>query len=57
MTRHENKTLESQHLVLDEGLFINCTFKSCSLECPSSDVPPGTVRGRSSDNSGDREAG
>lgn len=38
MTRHDGKTFEGQHLVLDEGVFINCTFKNCSLEYSGGDV-------------------
>ena len=38
MTRHENTTFESQHVVLDEGVFINCIFKNCSLEYSGADV-------------------
>ena len=32
MTRHENKVFENRHLVLDDGVFVNCTFRNCSLE-------------------------
>ena len=38
MNRHENKTFENQHLVLDDAVFINCVFKNCSLEYSGSDV-------------------
>jgi len=38
MNRHEGKTFENQHLVLDEGVFINCIFKNCSLEYSGGDV-------------------
>jgi len=38
MTRYEEKTFESQHLVLDDGVFINCKFKNCSLEYSGGDV-------------------
>ncbi len=38
MTRHENKVFENQHLVLDDGVFVNCTFKNCSLEYSGGDV-------------------
>ncbi len=38
MTRHENKVFENQHIVLDEGVFVNCTFKNCSLEYAGGDV-------------------
>ncbi len=38
MNRHENKTFENQHLVLDDGVFINCVFKNCSLEYSGGDT-------------------
>lgn len=38
MNRFESKVFENQHLVLDEGVFINCTFKNCSLEYSGGDV-------------------
>ena len=38
MVRHENKIFENQHLVLDDGVFVNCTFKNCSLEYSGGDV-------------------
>ena len=38
MNRHESKVFENQHLVLDEGVFINCTFRNCSLEYSGGDV-------------------
>jgi hypothetical protein len=38
MNRYEGKTFESQHVVLDEGVFINCKFKNCSLEYSGGDV-------------------
>jgi hypothetical protein len=38
MNRHENKVFENQHLILDEGVFVNCTFKNCSLEYSGGDV-------------------
>ena len=38
MLRHENKTFENQHLVLDDGVFINCVFKNCSLEYSGGDT-------------------
>ncbi len=38
MTRHENVVFENQHVVLDEGVFVNCTFKNCSLEYAGGDV-------------------
>ena len=38
MTRHENTIFENQHLVLDDGVFVNCTFKNCSLEYSGGNV-------------------
>ncbi len=38
MTRYEGKTFENQHLVLDDGVFINCIFRNCSLEYSGGDV-------------------
>ncbi|HMD99200.1 MAG TPA: hypothetical protein VKM93_17975 [Terriglobia bacterium] len=38
MNRYENETFEKRHVVLDDGVFINCTFKSCSLEYSGGDV-------------------
>jgi len=38
MNRYENKVFENQHVVLDDGVFINCTFKNCSLEYSGGDV-------------------
>lgn len=38
MNRHENKVFESQHVILDDGVFVNCTFKNCSLEYSGGDV-------------------
>lgn len=38
MNRHENKVFESQHVILDDGVFVNCTFKTCSLEYSGGDV-------------------
>ncbi len=38
MTRHENTVFENQHVVLDDGVFVNCTFKNCSLEYAGGDV-------------------
>lgn len=36
--RKPNQTIENQHIVLDEGVFINCIFKNCSLEYSGGDV-------------------
>ena len=38
MTRHENESFENQHIVLDEGVFIDCKFKNCSLEYSGGDT-------------------
>ena len=38
MNRTENQTFENQHIVLDDGVFINCIFKNCSLEYSGGDV-------------------
>ncbi len=38
MHRHETETFEKQHLVLDDGVFINCVFRDCSLEYSGGDV-------------------
>jgi len=38
MIRHEKESFESQHLVLDERVFIDCVFKNCSLEYSGGDV-------------------
>ena len=38
MTRHENKVFENQHLVLDDCVLVNCTFRNCSLEYAGGDV-------------------
>ena len=38
MTRHEKESFEGQHVVLDDGVFIDCTFKNCSLEYSGGDV-------------------
>jgi hypothetical protein len=38
MKRFVGETFENQHLVLDDGVFINCVFKTCSLEYSGGDV-------------------
>lgn len=38
MTRHEKESLENRHVVLDDGVFIECTFKNCSLEYSGGDT-------------------
>jgi hypothetical protein len=38
MTRHEKKSFEGKHVILDEGVFTDCTFKNCSLEYSGGDA-------------------
>ena len=38
MNRYENQTFENQHVILDEGVYVNCKFKNCSLEYSGGDV-------------------
>ncbi len=38
MTRFEDRTFENQHVILDDGVFVNCVFKNCSLEYSGGDV-------------------
>ncbi len=38
MIRHEGKVFESEHIILDEGIYVNCKFKNCSLEYSGGDV-------------------
>ena len=38
MNRYEGKVFEKQHVVLDDGVYINCTFRNCSLEYSGGDV-------------------
>src|SRR5579862_2285928 len=38
MNRFENQTFENQHVILDEGVYVNCKFKNCSLEYSGGDV-------------------
>ena len=45
MTRHEKETFEGQHIVLDEGVFIECNFKNCSLEYSGGDTYVQNCRG------------
>jgi hypothetical protein len=45
MTRHEKETLEGKHVVLDDGVFIDCTFKNCSLEYSGGDTYVQNCRG------------
>jgi hypothetical protein len=45
MTRHEKEAFEGQHVVLDEGVFIECSFKNCSLEYSGGDTYVQNCRG------------
>jgi hypothetical protein len=47
MTRHENITFENQHVILDDGVFVSCTFKNCSLEYSGGDVYVQNCQGES----------
>ena len=47
MTRYEDKTFENQHVNLDEGVFVNCVFKNCSLEYSGGDVYVQNCQGES----------
>src|SRR5579872_3098197 len=47
MTRYENRTFENQHVILDDGVFVNCTFKNCSLEYSGGDVYVQNCQGES----------
>ena len=38
MNRNENQVFENQHVVLDDGVYVNCKFKNCSLEYSGGDV-------------------
>jgi hypothetical protein len=38
MIRNENRVFENEHIVLDDGVFVNCTFKNCSLEYSGGDT-------------------
>ncbi len=38
MNRYEKQVFENQHVILDEGVYVNCTFKNCSLEYSGGDV-------------------
>jgi hypothetical protein len=38
MNRFENQTFENQHVILDDGVYVNCKFKNCSLEYSGGDV-------------------
>lgn len=45
MTRHEKESFENKHVVLDEGVFIDCNFKNCSLEYSGGDTYVQNCRG------------
>ena len=45
MIRHEKESFEGKHIVLDEGVFIDCTFKNCSLEYSGADTYVQNCRG------------
>jgi len=47
MNRYENETFEKRHVVLDDGVFISCTFKNCSLEYSGGDVHVQNVQAES----------
>jgi len=47
MTRYEDRTFENQHVILDEGVFVNCVFKNCSLEYSGGDVYVQNCQGES----------
>ena len=38
MNRYENQVFENQHVILDDGVYVNCKFKNCSLEYSGGDV-------------------
>lgn len=38
MARGKNESYECQHIILDDGLFINCTSKNCGLEYSGGDT-------------------
>jgi hypothetical protein len=38
MNRFENQAFENQHVILDDGVYVNCKFKNCSLEYSGGDV-------------------
>lgn len=48
MTRHEKETLEGKHVILDDGVFIDCTFKNCSLEYSGGDTYVQNCKGENS---------
>jgi len=38
MNRYESQVFENQHVILDDGVYVNCKFKNCSLEYSGGDV-------------------
>jgi hypothetical protein len=38
MNRFENQVFENSHVILDDGVYVNCKFKNCSLEYSGGDV-------------------
>ena len=38
MVRYEDKVFEREHVVLDDAIFINCTFKESTLEYSGGDI-------------------
>lgn len=38
MRRYEGQVFEHEHVVLDNSIFINCTFKDCTIEFSGGDV-------------------
>jgi hypothetical protein len=45
MTRHEKENFDGKHVVLDEEVFIECSFKNCSLEYSGGDTYVQNCRG------------
>lgn len=45
MTRYEKESFEGRNVVLDEGVFIECNFKNCSLEYSGGDTYVQNCRG------------
>jgi hypothetical protein len=38
MNRFEKQVFENSHVILDDGVYVNCKFKNCSLEYSGGDV-------------------
>lgn len=47
MIRQEKESFEGKHVILDEGAFIDCTFKNYSLEYSGGDTYVQNCRGES----------